>query len=359
MAVFSFILVIFIVSLCPGDFRFINEPISFKWDIAKESLTSDICSECSQMIELFTDIVSNKDTQETVYETLHTLCRRFPTERVSQCDSQVKTYLPIVLQYITGHLKPGEACMVLGLCAVQSEREVLKPLQVVTDTDVSSSELNTGKSTQIQISPQCTLCLFIIKKLEDMLPKNRTEDAIVKLMGEVCGLLPEHYKDRCDDFIDKYGKQLVDFLLSSAAPHSICAMLHLCLFKDTSTTEMLPPSDCESCRTLAVLSRLHLGLNSTEPHTSSFLQSLCFQHPNAIPKCEVFINLYGSRLQKVLGNQMDAPDACERADLCVAVNEMVPLGKDHCTLGPSYWCKDMKTAQMCGNVLFCGKYMWN
>lgn len=44
------------------------------------------------------------------------------------------------------------------------------------------------------------------------------------------------------------------------------------------------PSDCESCRTLAVLSRLTNGPNSTQPETSSFLQSVCFHYPNAIPK---------------------------------------------------------------------------
>uniref|UniRef100_A0A8C9XXC4 Saposin B-type domain-containing protein n=1 Tax=Sander lucioperca TaxID=283035 RepID=A0A8C9XXC4_SANLU len=76
-------------------------------------------------------------------------------------------------------------------------------------------------------NPACTLCLYIIKKLETLLPKNMTE-----IMGEVCDLVPESYKDRCDDFVDKYGVQIVEFLLSSAAPHTICSLLHLCLFKE-------------------------------------------------------------------------------------------------------------------------------
>ncbi len=54
----------------------------------------------------------------------------------------------------------------------------------------------------------------------------------MKLMGEVCSLVPQSYKERCDDFVDKYGKQIVEFLLSSAAPHTICTLLHLCLFKE-------------------------------------------------------------------------------------------------------------------------------
>ena len=31
--------------------------------------------------------------------------------------------------------------------------------------------------SQVQISPQCTFCLYIVKKLEEMLPKERTEVA--------------------------------------------------------------------------------------------------------------------------------------------------------------------------------------
>lgn len=361
MAVFGFALVIFMMSLCPGDSRFIKDPLSFMRDITQGPLTSGTCSQCSQMLELSTHMMLNKDHQEAIYETLLALCRRLPADRVSECDLQVKMFWPKVLQYTAGDLKPGEACTVLGFCAEQPEKKTLNPPHPLSDKDGSSFALRTGTNTYVreQVSPQCTLCLFVLKKLENMLPKNRTEEAIVELMDEVCDLLPEKYKDECDDFINNYGKEIVDFLLSSAAPHSICAMLHLCLFRDTSGPEMVLPSDCESCRTLAVLSRLHLGLNSTEPQTSSFLQSVCFHRPNAIPKCEVFIKIYGSRLQKVLGNQMEVPDACERADLCVAVRKQGPLGTDRCTLGPSYWCKDTETAQKCGNLAFCEKYMWN
>uniref|UniRef100_A0A3Q0QQ77 Saposin B-type domain-containing protein n=1 Tax=Amphilophus citrinellus TaxID=61819 RepID=A0A3Q0QQ77_AMPCI len=80
------------------------------------------------------------------------------------------------------------------------------------------------------LNPVCTLCLFIIKKLESLLPKNMTE----KLMGEVCDLIPKRYKEQCDDFIDKYGVEIVEFLLSSAAPHTICTLLHLLVSGCTS-----------------------------------------------------------------------------------------------------------------------------
>ncbi|XP_038558939.1 surfactant protein Bb [Micropterus salmoides] len=355
MSASGFLLVVLAVSLWPGDSRFITDPLSF---IEDESLTLDICSECSQIVQLSANMISSRDTKENVYETLHALCQRLPGEQASECDSHVKMYLPKVLQQTPGHLKPGETCMGFGLCAAHNNEDLLKLTHHGTNKDTSISALGTATRTHEQFNPACTLCLFIIKKLETLLPQNMTEDALKKLMEEVCDLVPQSYKERCDDFVEKYGVQIVEFLLSSAAPHTICTLLHLCLFKEQLVPEVSLPSDCESCRTLAVLSRLHQGPNSTEPQTTSFLQSVCVHHPNAIPKCEVFTKIYGSRLQKVLGNQMGGPHACERADLCVASKKLEPLGMNRCTWGPSYWCKDIQTAQKCGNQAFCEKYMW-
>ncbi|XP_035514616.1 surfactant protein Bb [Morone saxatilis] len=356
MSASAFILVVLATSLWPGDSRFIIDPLSF---IKHKSLTLDMCPECCQIVQLSANMISSRDTKETVYETLHALCQRLPKEQASECDSQVKAYLPKVLQQTPGHLKPEETCVVFGLCAAHKEEEPLKlPDHATTNTDLSSAALGTGTSSHELFNPACTLCLFIIKKLETLLPTNMTEDALMKLMGEVCDLVPHSYKEQCDDFVAKYGTQIVEFLLSSAAPHTICTLLHLCLFQEQTVPEVSLPSDCESCRTLAVLSRLHLGPNSTEPETSSFLQSVCVQHPNAIPKCEAFTRIYGSRLQKVLGNQMDGTHACEKADLCVASQKLEPLGNNRCTWGPTYWCKNIQTAQMCGNQAFCKKYMW-
>lgn len=355
MSTSGVILVTIAVSLWPGDCRFIIDPLS---SIKHEALTLDMCSECSQIVQLSANMISSRDTKETVYESLHALCQRLPEEQASECDSLVKTYLPKVLQHTPGHLKPGEMCMVFGLCAAHKEEESLKLPHHATNKDISSSSLGTSTSTHELFNPACALCLFIIKKLETLLPTNMTEDVLMKLMGEVCDLVPRSYKEQCDDFVAKYGTQIVEFLLSSAAPHTICTLLHLCLFEEQTVPEMSLPSDCESCRTLAVLSRIHLGPNSTEPQTSSFLQSVCVHHPNVIPKCEAFTKIYGSQLRRVLGNQMEGPHACERADLCVASQNVKQLGKNRCSWGPSYWCKDVKTAQKCGSQAFCEKYMW-
>uniref|UniRef100_A0A671UVN0 Saposin B-type domain-containing protein n=1 Tax=Sparus aurata TaxID=8175 RepID=A0A671UVN0_SPAAU len=86
----------------------------------------------------------------------------------------------------------------------------------------------------------CALCLFIMKKLETLLPTNMTEVThFFIITSDVCSLVPESYKERCDDFVSKYGEQIVEFLLSSAAPHTICTLLHLCLFEEQTVPGQL------------------------------------------------------------------------------------------------------------------------
>ncbi|XP_011477437.1 prosaposin-like [Oryzias latipes] len=351
----GFGLLLLAAALRLGESRFIMDPVSF---ITQELQSLDLCGECSQIIRTSTNMISGSDTKVTVYEALHAVCRRLPERQASDCQSQVKTYLPKVLQQKPSHLNPSETCVVFGLCAPQKDEELQEPPPSVNSEALSNSAPASATETQKISGPVCALCLMVIRKLETMLPKNISEDAILKIMEEVCDLVPASYKQQCDDFVNKYGADIAEFLFSSAAPHTICMVLHLCLFKEQPVPEVLLPSDCESCRTLAALHRVHLGLNATGAQTSAFLQSVCSIHPNAIPKCDAFTRAYGSQLHRVLGNQMDISHTCERADLCQTMKKLDLLGSNPCTWGPSYWCQNRETAQKCGNQIFCEKFKW-
>ncbi|XP_061624453.1 surfactant protein Bb isoform X2 [Phyllopteryx taeniolatus] len=349
MSALWILLVVIAASLCPGDSMFIKDPLAFV-----NHNTLAICSECKQIIQRSANMIPSVDSKGRMYETLLALCQHLPDKQALECDSQLKMYLPKILLQPPGDGEVEDTCSAFGLCAVlKDEEEVALPHQ---DAEEDVPAL-TNTHVQEQLNPACTLCLFIIKKLETLLPQNMTEDALMKLMGEVCDLLPQSYKDDCDNFVDKYGVQIVEFLLSSAAPHTICTLLHICLFRDSPAPEAPVPSDCDSCRTLAALSRLRLAVNATKPKTSSFLESVCGHHPNAIPKCEEFTRIYGARLQQFLGKEVDHKDICERADLCTAKKSEL-LGSNPCTWGPSYWCRNTNTAHKCGNVAFCEKHMW-
>ncbi|KAB5528379.1 hypothetical protein PHYPO_G00139570 [Pangasianodon hypophthalmus] len=279
------------------------------------SMTKNMCSDCTRIIELFSDMLSHPETQDLIQETLNELCHRLPSGPViNECLDFVKKYLPIVIQGFTAFTahKEGEICMVLGLCAVQPEQKAPELLNVgLQEAGLVRVQPSTGTGHELQVSPQCTFCLFLIKKLEDMLPKERTEETVVKLLEKICDHLPDHYKEECDNFLEKYGKQVIDFLLSSATPHTICTLLHLCLGQDTPAMVPSLPSDCKTCKILMILTQVHLGQNATETQMTSLLWKTCHFHPNALPGCEPFIQSHVTALVNILSKREEAVNACQ------------------------------------------------
>ncbi|XP_052447464.1 prosaposin [Carassius gibelio] len=272
----------------------------------------NMCTDCKKTVQLLTEILSSQDSQHLIEKSLDKFCHEHPA--IPLCMNGAKTYVHLVIRHFSAFANQNDdICSVLGLCGGQSERKAPSQLTVGLNEQGSLySKPSRGTSHEVQVNPLCTFCMFFIKTIESMLPKERTEAAIVNLLEKICDYLPSQYKDKCDNFVETYGKQLIDLLLSSLPPHAICTALGLCIFPQTPLSVQ---NDCDSCKTLAILSQFHLGHNATEIQTSDLLQKMCHLHPNAIPQCEVFVMLHGHRILKSDGKHPPIT-ACEEDFLC-------------------------------------------
>lgn len=54
------------------------------------------------------------------------------------------------------------------------------------------------------------------------------QHALIKLLGEICHILPSAYRDECQDVIGKFSKTVLDAILSYATPQAICTLIQLC-----------------------------------------------------------------------------------------------------------------------------------
>uniref|UniRef100_A0A3P9AFE1 Pulmonary surfactant-associated protein B n=1 Tax=Esox lucius TaxID=8010 RepID=A0A3P9AFE1_ESOLU len=314
----------------------------------------DSCQECTQIVELLEDLLSNTDVQTQIRSELEKLCDLMPGPAAPKlCREMVDKYLPLAITFLTSMAKPAEVCSMLGLCNPTTASQLTQMLTNHIQEDLKSSMT----MRNVQFTPQCTFCVYLIKSLENMLPKVRTEVAVIDLLGKVCVILPKSYRQQCENLIEKYGKILMDMLLTYATPEAICTLIQVCDRMDTPIL-MSNPSDCDSCLTLAVLTRLQLGSNASEPQTSSFLDSVCQLYLNALPKCDGFTQRHGHQLKGVLGQPDSALDVCERIGLCGGIRKAGEQERNMCSPGDNYMCRNLKTAQECGTVSFCQKYVW-
>lgn len=210
------------------------------------------CKDCTQIFELMGDLLSNKELQKKLVEEAEGLCEHLPGPKstVIICKAEVEKMLPLALHFITSTIKPAEMCKVLGLCG--SSDKQLKTLNYFVNEDLET----TGESSTDPQRNVCSFCLFIMKTLEDLLPKKRTEDAVMHLLDDICHFLPASHQQQCQDVVDKFTKIILDTILSYATPRSVCQLLRLCKSQDATP---LDPCTVEAYRCKDVHTALRCG----------------------------------------------------------------------------------------------------
>ncbi|KAF1377475.1 hypothetical protein PFLUV_G00201190 [Perca fluviatilis] len=161
--------------------------------------TGDVCQDCTQIFELLADLFSNADLQKKIMDGIENICDHLPgpASTAKICKEEVEKMLPVAINFIAGVVKPAEVCKLIGLCGSWEKQEKMLRYFVKETLQVAVTSEN------VQPTTQCTFCIFLIKTLEDLLPKERTEDALIKLLEEICHILPSTYQDQCEVVIGK------------------------------------------------------------------------------------------------------------------------------------------------------------
>ncbi|CAN9504911.1 unnamed protein product [Ophioblennius macclurei] len=203
--------------------------------------SGNVCKDCTQIIELLADMLSNPDLQKKIIGGIETVCEHLPgpPATVQACKDEVEKMFPMAISFISGFVKPAELCKTIGLCGQQEQVALQRLVEA----------LRANENTEL--STQCSFCILLVKTLEEMLPKQRTEDAVIKVFEEICKVLPAVYRDQCHTVIDKYSKMLMDALLSYATPKALCALVHMCKGMDQPAVDpcTLPAYRCRDTQT--------------------------------------------------------------------------------------------------------------
>ncbi|KAB5543755.1 hypothetical protein PHYPO_G00083280 [Pangasianodon hypophthalmus] len=311
----------------------------------------EACQDCIQIIDILKHLLLDEEFQTKLKSTLEKVCDSLPAQITQLCHNEVDKNLPLVFTFLTELMNPRQVCTYFNLC----EGELKLQMEDILMNYIE--KIITPSTVMLEASFPCSVCTYALNVLDCLLPTAQTESFVIGVLDEVCSLLPFLLRSQCSQLVQRSVKMLLEVLLNAASPNSICSVF--CRSSARPSNMVSPLSDCDSCLTLVVLSRLHLGSNATQPQVTSFLRSVCQSHPGILPKCESFTQRYGEKLQGILGKEAVALDVCERADLCMGIKrtEKGDIG-DPCTLGPSYTCRDLQTAHTCGVVSFCRMNVW-
>lgn len=209
---------------------------------SSEDALGDPCMDCTQILDLVFDILSNTDVQRGVMDSLEFLCDHLPNPPTAGkiCRQQVERILPLAISYLSSTVDPNQVCSYMGLCGAQSAEDRTQWLASLLRGSLQDSlqdslrdatwtlKLRDTPWLTDQSSAQCTYCMVLIDALQKMYPKEKTEGVLVHLLQGACGLLPASFQSQCEDLVEQFVRTVVDSLLTQATPKTVCSFIQLC-----------------------------------------------------------------------------------------------------------------------------------
>ncbi|XP_073209644.1 prosaposin isoform X4 [Lepidochelys kempii] len=293
----------------------------------------DVCKDCVQLV---TDVQEAVRTNSSFVNSLiaHAKqeCDRLGPAAADLCKDYISQYSDLAIQMMM-HMQPKDICVLVGFCPS------LKSVPLLT--------------------------LVPAKVMHEVKMESVEEEEIVYEMEKICSVFPQSIKDQCKDFVETYGKAVIDMLLEATSPETVCIMLKCCTSRKPSHEVRIAPEPlqaggfCDACKMVVDYLEKHLETNATGAEIEAVLEKVCHFLPKSIQEeCVQFVDQYEPMLLTILTEIMDPNFVCTKLGVCVSTKQHL-LGSEECVWGPGYWCKNMETAAQCNAVEHCKRHVWN
>ncbi|KAJ8911584.1 hypothetical protein NQ315_016121 [Exocentrus adspersus] len=285
------------------------------------------CPLCLFAVTKLEDMVKDKKSEENIKSALNKLCVHLPSDDLAEeCEDFVTTYTNELVEMLIADLKPDEVCVYLKLCTddkpAGAASSNIDSSVFVGDTETNNIPDNTvdGKlvdklNVAMTSKPQCVLCEFVMKEIEDQLKDKKTDDEIKNVVYDICNVMPGSIKTECNAFVKQYADTVIQLLIAALEPSDICSYMKLCTDQfDSMRGEIL---DCPICHmTVEAMDKI---LNN--PKVVHDLEHVLEKTCRGIPKqyrnkCTNLLKNYGDILVKLLQSEIKKDVICPFIGMC-------------------------------------------
>ena len=163
--------------------------------ITKANVAS--CGVCDYVSTYIGFALKRDSSDKSLEHALSTVCTHLSSEQVSQCQTLVELFRPNIrkLQLQLGN----NFCQQLTICQTTNDKSSsvkpsivhvpLKKVESVKEDD----ELKRMIVKNLDETPQCMLCHYIISYLDAVLKNNKSEAAVEAALEKVCTILPSEF----------------------------------------------------------------------------------------------------------------------------------------------------------------------
>lgn len=233
-----------------------------------------------------------------------------------------------LLRMVKEKLDPKKVCKSTGFCALNPQTESnpsLVDIAGVLPVSVPLIEMQPAVTVESNGNPMnCLVCkqvaAWAVRKLKD----NKTEEAIVQALDEVCDRIFSKAKQtECEAFVKQYTDELIGILKETDDPKLICVLMGVCskgLIEDESRVPL--GSAVVNCNTCLDASRWVLDRiedDGSDSRIENALRDVC--DSDTVPdhnraNCKGFISSRMDDARSVLNETRSPNRICRKLQLC-------------------------------------------
>ncbi|CAG9854593.1 unnamed protein product [Phyllotreta striolata] len=295
-------------------------------EVFMQAKSDSKCPLCLIAVTKLEDLIKNNNTEEQIQEALKKVCSTLPQTLDNECDDFVTTYTKQLVEMLIDDFKPEEVCVALKLCTDSRPASKLPPYvfrhvegnietNVIPDNTINGQIIGKNLDGTVQEKPQCVLCEFVMKEIEDELKDKKTADEIENAVKNICKIMPSSIRKECDDFIDKNGNMIIQLLIAALEPSEICTMMKLC--GNNLETIRVEISECPICE-MAADNMIRILTNPKVDHNvMHVIEKTCRGLlPQYREKCTNIVETNGDEMLTMAFDHSDKRTICRKLGYC-------------------------------------------
>ncbi|XP_072533734.1 prosaposin [Salminus brasiliensis] len=345
-----------------------------KVEEAHKETASDVCDDCVKFITAAQEEAKkNASFVNSLIAQIEAQCDLLGPGIADMCKQYVSQYAPLIVQQLMS-MQPKDICSRAGFCDSNSvpmqtlvAAKSIPALKTFPATKVveAASLKPAKKMVRARDSPQCAICEYVMKELENMIQDQATEEEVMQAVEKVCNILPSTLTAQCKDLIETYGQAIIELLVQEADPKTVCTLLGLCKGASRAFIPVMEKADfeaggfCDVCKMAVRYVDGILEQNATEAQIEEAVRKVCNFLPDEYKtQCDQLVEQYEPLLIQLLLQTLDPDFVCMKLGACPEVVKQL-LGLEQCSWGPAFWCKNLETASRCNAVAHCRRHVWS
>lgn len=205
------------LTLCSSLSYFDDEvSINHSTEVDRFDLPTPRCIICTAVTEAARNLYLANRSKDQIRGDLKQTCWAILPLK-AQCEQFINDNSNKIVDLLAAKKTPKIICIIMGCCFIIKD-SVSPALQIKSDI---------AADDDIKYQPECVICEFVMKKLENDLSDKSDKEAIINTVKNICHVMPHSVAKSCKSFIDNYFDMIV-LMIQTMKPSEICAEMKLC-----------------------------------------------------------------------------------------------------------------------------------